>query len=202
MASSRAPRSCNTGALSTILLSGIFYKPNYITQRAWRLASHSPVTRYCTCFDSLNTDVLQTDNWLLKVVICKVQNSYIKLHHHTTTTVLRPFFRDHIRKPVPEENFWTLCCNGRLTEADTATIWLGATPSRPRVPTSICHPPCFLQAGCPSSHPTNSVKALKALANSCSGNMKTVRHTNESKNDCEQWSCWERYVTIHLKHLQ
>jgi len=24
------------------------------------------------------------------------------------------------------------------------------------------HPPCFLQAGCPSCHPTNSVKALKA----------------------------------------
>jgi len=26
---------------------------------------------------------------------------------------------------VPEENFWTLWCNGRLTEADTLTIWLG-----------------------------------------------------------------------------
>jgi len=30
---------------------------------------------------------------------------------------------------VPEENFWTLWCKGRLTEADTETIWLGATPS-------------------------------------------------------------------------
>jgi len=30
---------------------------------------------------------------------------------------------------VPEENFWTLWCKGRLTEADTSTIWLGATPS-------------------------------------------------------------------------
>jgi len=30
---------------------------------------------------------------------------------------------------VPEENFWTLWCKGRLTEADTPTIWLGATPS-------------------------------------------------------------------------
>jgi len=41
-----------------------------------------------------------------------------------TTTVLRPFFRDHPGKPVPEENFWTLWCKGRLTEADTLTIWL------------------------------------------------------------------------------
>jgi len=30
---------------------------------------------------------------------------------------------------VPEENFWTLWCKGRLTEADTQTMWLGATPS-------------------------------------------------------------------------
>jgi len=30
---------------------------------------------------------------------------------------------------VPGENFWTLWCKGRLTEADTPTIRLGATPS-------------------------------------------------------------------------
>jgi len=48
----------------------------------------------------------------------------------TTTTVLRPFFWDHPREPVPEENFWTLWCKGRLTEADTLTNQLGATPSR------------------------------------------------------------------------
>jgi len=49
--------------------------------------------------------------------------------HHTTTTVLRPFFRDHPGEPVPEENFWTLWCKGRLPEADTPTIRRGATPS-------------------------------------------------------------------------
>ena len=32
--------------------------------------------------------------------------------HHTLTTVLRPFFRDHPGEPVPEENFWTLWCKG------------------------------------------------------------------------------------------
>ena len=42
---------------------------------------------------------------------------------------LRLFLRDHPGKPVPEENFRTLWCNGRLTEADTLTIWLGAAPS-------------------------------------------------------------------------
>jgi len=52
-----------------------------------------------------------------------------KTNHHTTTTILLPFFRDHPGEPVPEENFWTLRCNRRLTEADAQTIRLGDTPS-------------------------------------------------------------------------
>ena len=58
----------------------------------------------------------------------KTGNDHL-LHYRHTTTVLQPFFRDHPGEPVPEENFWTLWCKGRLTEADTQTIWLGATPS-------------------------------------------------------------------------
>jgi len=42
-----------------------------------------------------------------------------------TTTV----FWDHPREPVPEDNFWTLWCKGRSSEADTPTIWLDAIPS-------------------------------------------------------------------------
>ena len=37
----------------------------------------------------------------------------------TTKTILRPFFRDYPGEPVPEENFWTLWCKGKLTEADS-----------------------------------------------------------------------------------
>ena len=71
-----------------------------------------------------------------------------------------PFFRDHPGEPVPEENCWTLWCKGRLTEADTPTIQLGATPSG-LTSAHIHHPPYFLQARCPSCCPTNSIKALK-----------------------------------------
>jgi len=81
----------------------------------------------------------------------------------TTTTVLWPFFRDHPGEPVPKENFWTLWGKGRLTEADTPTIRMGATPSGP-TSAHLHHLPIFLQAGCPSCRPTNSVKALKALS--------------------------------------
>jgi len=35
---------------------------------------------------------------------------------------------DHPDEPLPEENFWTLWCKGRLTETGTTTIRLGATP--------------------------------------------------------------------------
>jgi len=50
-------------------------------------------------------------------------------HTPPITTVLWSFFWDHPGELVPEENFWTLWCKGRLTEADTLTIRLGATPS-------------------------------------------------------------------------
>jgi len=66
----------------------------------------------------------------------------------TTTTVLRPFFRDHPGESVPEENFWTLWCKGRLTEADTPTIWLGATPAG-LTSAHLHHPPYFLTGRMP-----------------------------------------------------
>jgi len=47
----------------------------------------------------------------------------------TTTTILWPLFPDHLGEPVPKENFWTLWCKEGLTEADTLTIRMGATPS-------------------------------------------------------------------------
>jgi len=59
-------------------------------------------------------------NWCVCVFICD---------HTTTTAILQLFFLDHPGEPVPEENFWTLWCKGRLTEADTPTIQLGAIPS-------------------------------------------------------------------------
>jgi len=63
----------------------------------------------------------------------------ITSHHRTTATiVLRPLFRNHPGSPVPEENFWTLWCKGRLTEADTPTIRLHGRHS---IWTNQCPPP-------------------------------------------------------------
>jgi len=46
---------------------------------------------------------------------------WLPYHHHHTSPVLWPFFHDHPGELVQEENFWTLWCKGRLTEADTPT---------------------------------------------------------------------------------
>jgi len=92
----------------------------------------------------------------MKLCLYKLELSCCwQLYQHHTTTVLWPFFRDNPGEPVPEENFWTLWCKGRLTESDTPTTWLGATPSG--LASAHLHHPPFLQAGCPSCRPTNSV---------------------------------------------
>jgi len=62
--------------------------------------------------------------------------------HHHTTTILRPFFQDHPGELVPEENFWTLWCKGRLTEADTPTTRRVATASG-LSSAHLHHPPFF-----------------------------------------------------------
>jgi len=81
--------------------------------------------------------------------------------HHHTTTVLRPFFRDHLGEPVPEENFWTLWCKGRLTEADIVH-----PAGRHSIRTNQCLPPpsphIFYRPDALPCRPANSIKALKA----------------------------------------
>ena len=105
---------------------------------------------YCssiTLFNILQLGHIQINNIILKLrttnhTIANNYNSFGSttkvptdfftwswLHHHTSTTILRLFFRDHPGELVPEENFWTLWCKGRLSEADTPTIQLGTTPS-------------------------------------------------------------------------
>jgi len=90
------------------------------------------------------------------------RTTWVIQYHNHTTTILWPFFRDHMGEPVPEENLLTLWCKGRLTEAHTWIIRLGATPSG--LTSAHLHHPPFFTAGCPSCRPTNSVKALKATS--------------------------------------
>jgi len=65
-------------------------------------------------------------------------------------------FQDHPGELVPEENFWTLWSKGGLTEADTLTIQLGATPSG-LTSAHLHHPPFFYRPDAlPATQPTVS----------------------------------------------
>jgi len=81
--------------------------------------------------------------------------------YHSPQPFYDAFSRDHPGEPVSEENFWTLWCKGRLTEADTPTIRLGATPFK-LSSAHLHHPPIFFTGRVPFLPPTNSVEALKA----------------------------------------
>jgi len=71
----------------------------------------------------------------------------------TTTTILRPFFRDHPGEPVPEENYWTFWWKGRPTEAYTDHP-AGRTPSGP-TNAHLHHPPIFYRPDAlPAAQPT------------------------------------------------
>jgi len=63
-------------------------------------------------------------NWTLNSTHAMAIHSLI--HHHNRFTAPFP---GPPGEPVPEENFWTLWCKGRLTEPDTPVIRLDATPS-------------------------------------------------------------------------
>jgi len=82
----------------------------------------------------------------------------------TTTTppqlFYSPFFRDHQGEPVPEENFWTLWCKGKLTEADTPTIWLGATASGP-TSARLHHPLHFFTGRMPFLPPNQKCQSTE-----------------------------------------
>ena len=99
----------------------------------------------------------------------------------TITTILRAFFWDHPGEPVPEKNFWTLWCKGRLTEADTATIRLGTTPSG--LSSAHLHHPIFYRPDAlPATQPTVSKHWRQLLA------VKSFT-LSENKMRPEYWVC-------------
>jgi len=108
-------------------------------------------SRFCRARDCDRQTDRPTDHATPSVTIDRiyVHNTAMRSNNTTTTTtVLRPFFRDHPGEPVPEENFWTLWCKGRLTEADKLTIRLGATPSG-LTSSHLHHPPIFFTGQMP-----------------------------------------------------
>jgi len=60
---------------------------------------------------------------------------------------------------VPEENFWTLWCKGRLTEAETPTIRLGTTSSG--LTSAHLHHPLFFTGRIPFLPPNQQCQSTE-----------------------------------------
>jgi len=106
----------------------------------------------------------------------------LNLNHHATTTVLRPFFRDYPGEPVPEKNFWTLWCKGRLTEADTPTIRLGATPSG-LTSAHLHRPPLNLKKHKETQRKPKPTPSLKNCSYVCAYHCVQLLHTTQNSSD-------------------
>jgi len=89
-------------------------------------------------------------------------------HTHTRLTVLFPGLPEWAgtRKVKP---IWILVKQETVSGSGISwAIYKSASHCR-QITMPVPHQSCFLQAGCPSCRPTNSVKALKAIGIHCNG---------------------------------
>ena len=87
-----------------------------------------------------------------------VPNCHVTQKVTTTTTIFTALVSGITPgEQVPEENFWHLWCKERLTEADTLTVWLGATPTG-LTSAHLHHPPIFYRA---DALPATQLEMLK-----------------------------------------
>ena len=128
-----------------------------------------------------------------------------------------PFFQDHPGEPVPE-HCWTLWCTGRLTEADTLTIQLGATPSG-LTSAHLHHHPQFFTGRMPFLPPSQQCQSTegntvhtniqKSLEHTRNCQMKTLGHkhcqvTSSRPSICICICiCTDRFIVCHVafKHF-
>jgi len=137
---------------SIFLLSFFFFSPNVSCHRLDVYGCIPYFHIWCglsaNCeFRNQVWNVLHAARWR-----CRTQK-----HTHNCFTALFP---GPPNEPVPEESFWTLCCMGRLTDADTLTIQLGTTPSR-LTSARLHHPPIFFTCRMPFLPPNQQRQSMK-----------------------------------------
>jgi len=95
-----------------------------------------------------------------KAHIHQSKEMYYKINHHNRFMAL---FLGLLGEPVPEEKLLDFMVQGKINRGRHTDHPAG----RHSIQTNQCPPPSspyFLQAGCPSCHQTNSVKALTATS--------------------------------------
>ena len=108
-----------------------------------------------------------TTQWpvLALVTARPLKAHYTHSHTHTRLTALCPGLPGwaNTRKAKP---IWILLKQETVSGSGISWAICKAAPRSRQITTPAPHRSVFLQAGCPSCHPTNSVKALKAPTHS------------------------------------
>jgi len=92
------------------------------------------------------------------VAIVAISNTHT--HTHTHTHVYQPFFHDYPGEPVPET--WILLKQETVSDSGISWYICRPAPRSKQITTPVYPTTQFLQAGCPSCRPTNSIRAFKA----------------------------------------
>jgi len=110
---------------------------------------------------SVNHMFCKCGHFLVSFVVWTVGLLHMHTHTHThTQPFCSPFSVTTPCELVPEENFWTLWCKGRLTEAGTLTIRLGATPSG-LTSAHLLHPSYFFTGQMPFLPPNQQCQSTE-----------------------------------------
>jgi len=156
------PKPANPLRQVRIFFSLAFY---CVPLHASELLMHNSVWSHSYALSSQVEHIIQLFHYRYKIIFfaAKELGKIHRFTHHThthTTTILRSFFRDHPGEPVPEENFWTLWCKGRFTEADTLTIRLGTTPCGLTI-AHLHHPPHIFTGRMPFLPPNQQCQSTE-----------------------------------------
>jgi len=127
---------------------------------------------------------VRLNEWCCNILLDTHIGSLWSRYFHALEPQLLPqltaLFRDQPGEQVPEENFWTLWCKERLTQADTPTISLGATPSG-LTTADLHHSPIFFTGRMPFLPPNQQFQSTE-------GNFSGTVTNNQPCSDHEK-SC-------------
>ena len=163
-------------------------RKNYIKSDGALIGSQCSVYSVCGSFSEvvqllgripvlpcLNADSSATSQTLLSWISAQVITAAAHTHTHTRLTALFPGLPRWAgtRKVKP---IWILLTQETVSGSGISWVVCKSAPRSRQITMPAPHCSIFLQAGCPSCCPTNSVKALKAMITAVSIKNNNIHH--------------------------
>ena len=151
--------------LSTVYVDrAAVYRPAYFSLRAMAVRSISCSLSKMLSFSRTSAAfcvlaAMRLTHLLRSFFITSYRSEYSRSLPHTHTPVQRPFFRDYTGERVPEnvKPMWILLKQETVSGSGISWDICKSAPHSRQITTPAPYHLVFLQAGCPSCRPTNSV---------------------------------------------